>query len=295
MREIEASGSRIIRARDPAATASVHGASRDPSRDPPEEPHDWAVVRRPSRASCAIVSLAITAGSPASWQSPRVRRAAPARHHGVQRRSTDELGAPKTPWGEPDLQGVWSSDDATHPASARERRCRRASGAPRALSDRRAVGRAAEADRSGIQNARERDRHLPQRLRAPRVPADLAHRRSARRPACRVHDPRREKRARAARSRHVRRRSVRHARGLHALRPLHHARHRRLGAARRLRQRQPHRAGAGHGGDQLRDDPRHARHLHRRPAAHQPRASASISATRARAGKATSSSSRRRT
>src|SRR5262245_66672261 len=25
--------------------------------------------------------------------------------------------APKTPWGEPDLQGVWSSDDATFPVS----------------------------------------------------------------------------------------------------------------------------------------------------------------------------------
>ena len=24
---------------------------------------------------------------------------------------------PKTPWGEPDLQGVWSSDDATFPVS----------------------------------------------------------------------------------------------------------------------------------------------------------------------------------
>ena len=28
---------------------------------------------------------------------------------------------PKTPWGEPDLQGVWSSDDATFPASGRSR------------------------------------------------------------------------------------------------------------------------------------------------------------------------------
>ena len=25
--------------------------------------------------------------------------------------------APKTPWGDPDLQGVWSSDDATMPMS----------------------------------------------------------------------------------------------------------------------------------------------------------------------------------
>ena len=68
-----------------------------------------------------------------------------------------------------------------------------------------------------------------------------------------------------------------------------------LGDARGLRQRQPHRAGAGHGGHQLRDGARHARHLHRWPPAHRQSPSASTSATRAGAGKATSSSSRRPT
>ena len=121
--------------------------------------------------------------------------------------------------------------------------------------------------RRASSNARERRRLVPRRLRPPRLPPDLAHRRSAGRPQPAV-TPEAQKRRAPARSGHVRRRPVRHDRGLHALRPLHHARHRRLGAARHLRQRQPHRPGAGHGGDQLRDDSRHARLLHRRPAAH---------------------------
>ena len=104
-----------------------------------------------------------------------------------------------------------------------------------------------------------------ERLRPPRLPADLDHRRSVPTAACRRSPPKPCKR-RAPRDRGTfRRRSVRHDRGLHALRPLRHARHRRLRAARGLRQRQPHRAGARDGRDQLRDDSRHARHVHRWP------------------------------
>ena len=130
---------------------------------------------------------------------------------------------------------------------------------------------------------------------ARRAFRQTSHRRRSARRHHAADDGRSTETRRAARPRHVRRRPVRLRPGLHALRPLHHARHLRLGAARHLRQRQPHRPGAGHGGHQLRDDPRHARHLHGRPPAHRTPASASISATRAAAGKATSSSSRRRT
>ena len=196
---------------------------------------------------------------------------------------------PRTPWGDPDLQGVWTSDDTPGIPMQRPQNV----GTGLYQTDEQWAARQKQiAD--GVQNARERRRLVPRRLRPPRLPADVAHRRSARRPAAGGHARGREA-PRAARPRHVRQRSVRHVRRLHALRPLHHPRHRRLGAARRLRQRQPHRAGAGHGGDQLRDDPRHARHLHRRPAAPLSVASASISATRAPAGKATSWWSRRRT
>ena len=168
-------------------------------------------------------------------------------------------------------------------------------GTPACIRPTRSGPRARSRSQQGVQTRRER-RSARSATTSPAAPSARPRSSSIRRTAaCRGRLPAAEKRARAARPRHVRRRPVRHLRGLHALRPLHHARHRRLGAARHLRQRQPHRAGAGHGRDQLRDDSRHARHLHRRPAAHQSAASASTSATRARAGKATSSSSRRRT
>ena len=68
------------------------------------------------------------------------------------------------------------------------------------VSDRRAVGGAPEADAAGHPERAERDRHLPRRLRPPRVPADVAHRRSGRRPAAGGHARGREA-ARAARPR----------------------------------------------------------------------------------------------
>ena len=42
--------------------------------------------------------------------------------------------APKTPWGEPDLQGVWSSDDATFPISRAQPGQGRGGGAPAAVN-----------------------------------------------------------------------------------------------------------------------------------------------------------------
>ena len=93
--------------------------------------------------------------------------------------------APKTPWGEPDLQGVWSSDDTA--GIPRERPAELGNAA---LSDRRGVGGAAEAGGRRRPARRERRRLVPQRLRHARVPADVAHRRSARRPAARASRPR---------------------------------------------------------------------------------------------------------
>ena len=192
---------------------------------------------------------------------------------------------PRTPWGDPDLQGVWSSDDTSGIPRERPKEL----GNNLYLSDQAFAARVkqveqgvkrGESDIGSFRNdfARRAFRQTSLIVDPPDGTMPAVTRGGAEAP-------------RVARPRHVRRRSVRHDRGLHALRPLHHPRHRRLGAARRLRQRQPHRAGAGHGGIQLRDDSRHAHHLHRRPAARRRRASVSTSVIHARDGKATSSSS----
>ena len=197
---------------------------------------------------------------------------------------------PRTPWGDPDLQGTWSSDDTE--GIPRERPP--ALGTQLYQSDQEYAARLKQIQANVVnreQNATSTFRNDFAR-RAFRQTSIIVDPPDGRMPAF----TRRSAEApRAARSGNVRRRSVRHDRGLHALRPLHHPRHRRVGAACRLRQRQPHRAGPGHGRDQLRDDSRHARHVHGWPSAHLRRASASCSATRGRAGRATSSSSRRRT
>src|SRR5262245_31057831 len=57
-------------------------------------------IRRGRRAACAAVTLCLcSAGSPMAGQGPG---ALPARPPYVP---------PRTPWGEPDLQGLWTSDD----------------------------------------------------------------------------------------------------------------------------------------------------------------------------------------
>ena len=73
------------------------------------------------------------------------------------------------------------------------------------------------------------------------------------------------------------------------VRSLHHPRHLRLGAPRHLRQRQLHLPVAWLRDHHLRDGPRHAHHPARRPAAHRRRHHASTWATRAATSKATRS------
>ena len=79
------------------------------------------------------------------------------------------------------------------------------------------------------------------------------------------------------------------------LRPLHHARAARVDDAGDLRQLVPDRAGPGLRRDPLRDDPRDARHPARRPAARRQDDPQLTWATRAATGKATRWWSRRRT
>ena len=131
---------------------------------------------------------------------------------------------PRTPWGDPDLQGIWSSDDATMPVGARgggggrpggppsgvgapggpgeavQRRCRRPPGdAPTALHDRRGVqDTSGDGRRKACRAAKSAERIVPRRLRAPGVPADVDDRRSAGRPAAAADAPRPRSAARHA-------------------------------------------------------------------------------------------------
>ena len=199
--------------------------------------------------------------------------------------------APKTPWGDPDLQGIWSGDSAFGIPLQRPE----ALGTKAELTDEEFAEKVARDERTR-KNARERRRLLPQRqlLAHAVVPADVAHHRSARRTRAGARARGREARGR---------RQGTYGNGpfnsparLHALRPLPHARRGRLDDAEDLRQRVPHRAGArlrrDHGGD----DPRGARHPARRPRRTSGRRRPLATwATRAATGKATRSSSRRRT
>src|SRR5688572_3103365 len=166
---------------------------------------------------------------------------------------------PKTPWGDPDLQGVWSSDDTSGIPMSRPADL----GTNLYQTDEQWAARQKQTQQ-GIQNALNaigtfRGDYARRSFRQTSIIVD--------RPHGRIHACRGEA-ARPARSRNLRRWPVQLAGRLHDVRPLHHPRHRRLRAARRLWEWQPHRAGPRHGRDQLRDDPRHARAVHRRTAAH---------------------------
>ena len=169
--------------------------------------------------------------------------------------------APRTSWGHPSLEGVYSTDDM------RERAARPARG----------DGHARETHAGGVRRAREvrcrRARSRAQQIfilfeqrRQPNVRLDVADHRSAERP----HAAALRRRAgalAAARPRLVRRRTVRHVRGLPSVRPLHHARHLGLVVRRHLRQRRPHRSESRQRRHQLRDAGRFARDPARRAAA----------------------------
>ena len=168
---------------------------------------------------------------------------------------------PRTPWGDPDLQAIWSGDSAfgiplQRPAGARHQ----------GRAHRRGVRREGAARRAHAHDRRERRRLVPQRqlVADAFVPADVAHRRSAGRPHA---GARAGRRGPAHAAGHLRQRSAQRPRGLHALRPLHHARRDRVDDAEDLRQRLPHRAGAGLRRDHGGDDSRGARDPARRPAA----------------------------
>jgi hypothetical protein len=92
-----------------------------------------------------------------------------------------EYKAPRTPWGDPDLQGVWSSDDMENiPMAAGQGRggpgrgCRAAvipgQAPPLYLDEAALTPRKAQVDNAAKQRDTERRKQLPIRLRAPRLP-----------------------------------------------------------------------------------------------------------------------------
>ena len=191
---------------------------------------------------------------------------------------------PRTAWGHPDLEGIWTTDDMR--------------GIPQSAP--RAIRHSAVSDRSGIRGARSaartraadagprRGRHVPQRGGHALLQLHVDGDRPAGRP--RPADGS-ASRAAALDARHVRRRAVQQRARLQPLRSLHHARRDRLVRAGRVRQRRTNIADAGCGDHLLRDGPRHARSSRSTAARRSARTSASTWATRAGIGKGTRSSS----
>ena len=150
------------------------------------------------------------------------RSGSAAGDHGLQRRPAIPYTVPKTPWGDPDLQGVWSSDDTQgipmQRAAERGPACiRPTSSGPRARSRSSKASRMREnaigTFRSDFARRAFRQTSL---IVDPPTAGSRGHARS-------------REAARAARPRDVRRWSVRQPGRFHAVRPLHHPRHRRLG------------------------------------------------------------------
>ena len=196
---------------------------------------------------------------------------------------------PKTPWGEPDLQGIYNGNDLqgvpmqrAESVGTRERAQRRRVQAARGA----AATRCWRNDNSDEFDARSRPRSsraLRRRRRrrsrrrrtgsSARKTSAASRRSSSTRPtaACPA-DARGADSAQQERSRR-RRRAPQAAQGHRGrldhrsqqLRPLHQPRHRWLGDAEDLQLRQPYRAGPGLAGVQQRDDSRDARHPDRRP------------------------------
>ena len=212
--------------------------------------------------------------------------------------------APRTPWGDPDLerrlQQRRRDGDADGAAGCIRRPAHRGHHPGRARRAQQAAYRAVQrrCGRHGVRRRSASTDPFDLRLvRAEEQPSVVCHR-SAGRQDSGAHSRRAAARSpSAARRQHEREsgRAVQQLRRHGALRSLHHARHSELDDAGRLRQQLRDRARPGLRRDPLRDDSRDARHSARRPSARAARTSGSTWATPAATGKATRLSWRRRT
>ncbi len=181
----------------------------------------------------------------------------------------------RTPWGDPDLQGTYTTDNSIgvpleRPTqfgtraelSDEEYAARVSANDVQVAKDQNPLPESEFAEDSAANNA---PRHWLERPANP-VARDVARRRPARRSNPGADAGWREARGGAARATD----SWRLAgilQGLQQLRPLHQPRRRGIGSAGDLRQRHEDRASAGVRGDSKRDDPRDARDSARRAAA----------------------------
>ena len=208
-------------------------------------------------------------------------------------------GVPRTPWGDPDLQGLWTNATITpfeRPANlcgkpvltgTGSRRIREADATRRATPT---IAAVEPRPTSGVRTTSSgttagRRSSAPGARRWSSDPPD------GRVPALTPDGTEQSRRARGGASAQPRRRSGRSQprRAVHLV-----ADRRSAHGSRRLQQQLPDSAGARLRGDSHRDDPRRAHHSARRPSRMRRRPSASGWETRAAAGMAVRSSSRRR-
>ena len=220
---------------------------------------------------------------------------------------------PRTPWGDPDLQGKWPSTDLVGVPMQRDPKL----GTRNVLNEEEFKTRQEQFARQAAQDEAEFDLETGRRPRPAATWAVRSRRRrtgssaasrstrrrsSSIRPtaACRRSPPRRSSAQQRQQAQQARRKQLERPRGRFVprsqpLRPLHHARHRRLDPAGHLQQRQRDRAGAGLGGHSQRDDSRDARRAARRAPATRSAHQDVDGRSRAAAGTATRSWSRPRT
>ena len=287
---------------------------------PPPRGRSWPPVRVSAAVDLSSWSLSKDERSgPASggpWQpsqcSPWARRRPRRRPRPRPRRSPaagKPYTPPRTPWGDPQLAGVYSNDDETgvpfeRPAQFEGRRIEDISAG--------GTGRAQQAAQRAVQRRRRRDgvrRRDPSAdapdlrfLRAPEQQPVAGGRSAGRedpaadgggaaaRPAADRPGPRRQQQREPGRA-------VQQLRGSRALRSLRHARHPQLDDAGRVRQLLRAHSKPGLGRPSLRDDPRapgDPDRSGRAPAARRQGACTWISATPAAGTRATRWSSRRR-
>ena len=190
--------------------------------------------------------------------------------------SAQSSGTPRTPWGEPDLQGTWSSEAELsvpfeRPAQYGDRRFltdaefaqRQKQTASQLQSDSSEfdVFTADTRNAGAVGSATSPPPHWLERGKASRRTSLVIDPPDGRLPATRrrgaaaaaAPPPARSPVARSAAGRSP-------ARGSEPVGALHHARRARRHLPDGLQRQHPHRAGSGRGRDHLRDDSRHARH-----------------------------------
>ena len=210
-------------------------------------------------AICAVLVMAPAV--PAAAQAKGSAEAAAAK------RVDPHWKAPRTAWGHPDLEGIWTTDDMRGVPMSRQQQY----GTRLYLTDEEFAARAKQR-----QNARDVDDARTGTFRNEEGSRDFSYTSMVIDPA----DGRVPALTPAAQARAprwpgiVRRRTLEQGPGLLALRSLHHPRCDRLVHACRVRQRRAHHPDAERDRHQLRDGARHARDPARQPAAAQRRHSA---------------------